>query len=265
MADGPSANGSRLAAEPQVRTAVQTDPAAAEAERLRRARTAAAIAGGPGGTDRAGDTLGDRDGGAPGATDAASGGRDAGRTVPAGGPKGPRRSLGLIAGAVALVAIGIAGALWASGGSSDSVSDATRQAWAASFAAAPPTRLNVVPAAEVDRALGEMQLPPAQQQQLRDDLANGRTRLVWLSFTDVMAEDGDMVRIESGPYAAQVTAVNTPTRVYLPEPPSGVVNVTGVRDGGGGITIAITSGGTPVNLPFMSVGQVVGIPTVTVP
>jgi hypothetical protein len=154
--------------------------------------------------------------------------------------------------------------VWTSGGSVDRISEQDKIVWATAWAAAPPTRLTLVPAEEVPQALAAMKLPPEQRQQLQDDLGGGRTRLVWLTFTDSVVEDGDRVRVESGTYSAEFMLRNATTRVYLPEPPTGVVNVTGTHDGGGGITLAVTSGDTPVNLPFMEVGQVVGIPTVTV-
>jgi hypothetical protein len=93
--------------------------------------------------------------------------------------------------------------------------------------------------------------------------------MVWLSFRDVMAEDGDTVSIESMAngviYRQSVVATNKEQRVFLPEPDAGRVNIRGVRDGGGGITIEITSGGAPLNLPFMTVGQVVSVQTFTSP
>jgi hypothetical protein len=175
-----------------------------------------------------------------------------------------------------LIALGVAAAIavaaitWQfSGTKSDDVSSNTKAQWAASFAVAAPTALKLVPSGEVDGAVKQMKLPPAQEQELKEEVSAGRTRMVWLSFRDVMAEDGDTVSIESMAngviYRQSVVATNKEQRVYLPEPDAGRVNIRGVRDGGGGITIEITSGGAPLNLPFMTVGQVVSVQTFTSP
>ncbi len=176
-----------------------------------------------------------------------------------------RTSVAWVAAVCVALATAAGGLLLYGRSGADHVSDSDKAAWAAAWAAAEPTRLHIVPPSEIPEALAAMALPAEQERQLEDDLAGGVTRLVWLSFTDVVAQDGDRVRVESGPYATEVTALHESTRVYLPEPPTGVVNVTGIHDGGGGITIAITSGEVPVNLPFMNVGQAVGIPTVAMP
>jgi hypothetical protein len=46
----------------------------------------------------------------------------------------------------------------------------------------------------------------------------------------------------------------------VPVPLSGVVNIVGVRDGFGGITLGIQSALTPVLLPVLTEGQVIGVP-----
>ena len=144
----------------------------------------------------------------------------------------------------------------------ESVSTQQQAAWAATWAAAGPQTAKLIAPAQVQAALDEMHLAPQQRQQLQQELDDGSTRLVYMTFTDVMAEDLDRVKVDSGDFATEVTILNKTTKVIFPEPPGGIVNVLGTYDGGGGITIAITSGDTPVNLPFMSVGQTVGIPVV---
>jgi hypothetical protein len=144
------------------------------------------------------------------------------------------------------------------------VSDADKAAWAAEWAAAAPEVATRVAPADVPAALAAMHLTPETQTEVQTALDGGRS-LVYLTFTDVVAEDGDQVRLDTGDFQTLVTIFHQPTKVYFPEPTGGVVNVTGTIDGGGGITIAITSGEAPVNLPFMEVGQTVGIPVVVSP
>lgn len=175
----------------------------------------------------------------------------------------PRTALWL----AAAVAVGLLG--WGASslvsGNSDSVSDATKAQWQASFAAASPLVPNLVPKAEVDQAVKTMQLPPQQEQQLRTELEEGRTRMVWLSFQDVVAEDNDTVDVVSGSFRQRVVTKRQPIKVYLPEPADGFVKVIGVADGGGGITVRIVSGGVTVQMPFMVKDQVVGIRTIPAP
>ena len=163
---------------------------------------------------------------------------------------------------VVAVAVGW-GAMNAFSPAVDTVTTEQKASWAASWAAAPPQVAKVIPPAQVQAALDEMHLTPQQRAQVQQQLDDGKTRLVYLTLTDVMAEDLDRVKVDSGDFQTEVTILNKTTKVIFPEPPGGIVNVTGTYDGGGGITIAITSGDTPVNLPFMSVGQTVGIPIVT--
>ncbi|MBI3374540.1 MAG: hypothetical protein HY017_22675 [Betaproteobacteria bacterium] len=87
-------------------------------------------------------------------------------------------------------------------------------------------------------------------------------RLAWITLWDTDAEDGDTVRIDSSGFSSVVTLANTPVTFAVPVPDQGVINVTGVHDGGGGITIGAMSGARRVALPVMSLGQVLGIPVV---
>jgi hypothetical protein len=84
--------------------------------------------------------------------------------------------------------------------------------------------------------------------------------LVWLTLWDTHAQDGDVVLVQSGGYQQAVTLLNKPVRIAVPVPPSGVINIVGAHDGGGGITIGALSGDAPVALPIMSEGQTIGVP-----
>jgi len=85
-------------------------------------------------------------------------------------------------------------------------------------------------------------------------------RLAWVTFWDTDAEDGDVVRIDSQGYSRTITLTKQPVTFAIPVPPSGVVNVTGIRDGeGGGITVGLASGQWKAEFPIMSEGQVLGL------
>ena len=102
---------------------------------------------------------------------------------------------------------------------------------------------------------------PAQQPQVAA-VAKRPFRLAWVTLWDTDAEDGDMVRIDSSGFSTVVTLTNAPITFAVPVPEQGVINITGVRDGGGGITIGAMSGMQRIALPIMSVGQVLGVPVV---
>lgn len=86
--------------------------------------------------------------------------------------------------------------------------------------------------------------------------------LAWVTLWDTDAVDGDVVRIVSEGYSRDVSISRRPATFAIPVPRAGVVNLVGVRDGGGGITVGMLSGGARVALPLMSEGQSLGVPVV---
>ena len=167
------------------------------------------------------------------------------------------------------VAVGLAAAIFfGSGPRIDDVGQQEIAERAAEFAVATATggiALASVPAEEREEALASMNLPAAEKEALRTDVEQARAQLVWLTLWDTHAEDGDFVLVASGGSRQTVPILHARTRIALPAPPSGVVNVTGVKDGGGGITIGILSGSSPVRVPFMQEGQTIGIPVSIAP
>lgn len=123
----------------------------------------------------------------------------------------------------------------------------------------------VVAPGDVERAIQGMDITADQRQELRQNVEHGRVKLVALTFWDTHAEDGDVVEVSSESYRQVVPIKKAKTTVNLPAPASGVVNVSGVKDGGGGITIGIMSGSSPVNVPYMREGQTIGIPVSSAP
>jgi len=81
-----------------------------------------------------------------------------------------------------------------------------------------------------------------------------------ITLWDTDAVDGDVVRVVSAGYEIDVTLAKAPLTIAVPIPPLGVVNIVGLRDGGGGITAGVAIAGRPLELPVMSVGQVLGLP-----
>ena len=84
--------------------------------------------------------------------------------------------------------------------------------------------------------------------------------LAWITLWDTDAEDGDVVRIDSGGYSRTITLSKQPVTIAVPVPHDSVISVTGIRDGeGGGITVGLASGASRAVFPIMSVGQTLGL------
>ena len=123
--------------------------------------------------------------------------------------------------------------------------------------------LSLVSAEDVDTAIAGMPdtVSEGQREQLRSDINTGRVRLAWLTLWDTHAEDGDILRFEStASLPIEVMALNAKTTIAIPYPADGNVVVTGVRDGGGGITIALESGAARIAWPTMAPGDTLTLP-----
>jgi hypothetical protein len=190
------------------------------------------------------------------------------------------------------------GVIWPPHQGGDDVSPADRQMRADAFAAMAPLPLALVSDRDLPRAIAGMGLSPARQRAMwnataapvaasiapsptasaapqpqappaspsRDPVARtaqaapARLQLAWLTLWDTDVEDGDVVRIDSAGYSRTVTLTKAPLTFAIPVPPTGVVTVTGIRDGdGGGITVGLASGGARAVFPIMSAGQVLGL------
>lgn len=110
-------------------------------------------------------------------------------------------------------------------------------------------------------AAGSSAVPKARAQP-RSVPRQARVALAWLTLWDSDQIDGDVVRVASDGYVRELTLARESVSFAIPVPRSGVVNLSGVRDGGGGITVGVMSGSSPVLLPILSEGQVLGIPVV---
>jgi len=153
------------------------------------------------------------------------------------------------------------------------------------FAAQSSLDLSLVRDAEVPKAVANMGLQPREQSALLQRLgvpapaaaaAPAATptpaatakpsaqpagmALAWITLWDTDAEDGDVVRIDSGGYSRTITLSKQPVTIAVPVPHDSVISVTGIRDGeGGGITVGLASGASRAVFPIMSVGQTLGL------
>lgn len=158
----------------------------------------------------------------------------------------------------------------------DQVTQAEVQKREQAFRNAGAIPLAVVPSARTDVALAAMKLPNADKEALRKDLAtpgqparstNPATapaqqqpvKLVELVLWDTDAADGDVVRVLSGGFAQDVPLAKSPAVVLVPYS-GAAVQVVGVRDGGGGITLGVRGSDNTLLMPVMSEGQVLSLP-----
>jgi hypothetical protein len=146
-------------------------------------------------------------------------------------------------------------------GRSDHLSQSEAAARVTAFAAAGRISLQEVSRAERAQAVAQtMELSPNDQKAVLADVEADRIKLVWLTLWDDVREDGDIVRVDSGNFSRLVLLQHAPLRIAIPAPANGVVALTGVQDGGGGVTVAVMSGADRIKIPRMSPGQTIDIP-----
>lgn len=149
----------------------------------------------------------------------------------------------------------------------DSISDARRQELTQNFLKASSVRLERVVDADVDKAIASMNLKPEQARMLKQELEkhatqpdDQTTQLAWLDIWDFASQDGDVVHVSAAGYEIDVPMMNAQTRVAVPVDASKAVLVTGVVDGGGGITLGLQTGTGELLLPVLAPGESLTVP-----
>jgi len=108
--------------------------------------------------------------------------------------------------------------------------------------------------------LVQLHMPEAEKQRVAEKLADGTVRLAAVTVWDTMAEDGDMVELNAAGFSQRVTIMHKPVTFFLPLNPGGSVNIKAVYDGGGGVTLGVSTITGKLALPILAVGQSVEIP-----
>jgi len=177
--------------------------------------------------------------------------------------KSPLTKLGLLIGG-AILALGVGAGLYFNnqGASVDQPTQAQVAEMQSSWEAALQSKISLpqVKPEEQKEALAGLGLPEKEEKALQAEVEKERVSLVWVTVWDTYAQDGDVVSLSSEGVNVTVPLLNAPIRVALPRPAGGVFNMTGVKDGNGGITVGLMSGPDQVLIPPMAPGQVVGIP-----
>lgn len=230
-------------------------PEAAQAVRRRQEASGGSLSAGGGGTGGGGlggGSSGDGTRGGPGGSSAADGWR--------GWLRLPRSAIAL---AVA-VAIGIG--TYVALPATDSISTQQNEARVAQYealVAAGGMPLELVSLEDMDIAIASLpeNVSQEQREELRTAVEAGHVQLAWLTVWDTHVEDGDVLRFESSvSFPIEVMALKRKTTIAIPLPPEGTVRVTGVRDGGGGITIGLESGAARIEWPTMQPGDTLDLP-----
>lgn len=172
--------------------------------------------------------------------------------------------LALVMGALLLggVTFNRAGDAAPSGGHGDRVDEAQRAAIEANFIAY-TARLEPQPvtdAAELARLLNDAGLSQDELGTLMTQLRSGDLQLGRIMLWDNFDEDGDIVQVTTEGFSLTVPLSHAPQPFYVPFRKGGTIQLTGVRDGGGGITAAIETSSGMVPLPLMAPGQMLAIP-----
>jgi hypothetical protein len=172
--------------------------------------------------------------------------------------------------------------LWTTNSPTERLSDAELRKRQESFAALGALPLQLVPIPDVSTAIDGMRLTIAERKALlavarpgeathsgspeqtpAPSVANARRdplRLAWITLWDTDVQDGDVVRIDSQGYSRTITLTKRGDTFAVPIPASGVITVTGIKDGdGGGITVGLASGAAKAVFPIMSTGQSLGL------
>lgn len=118
---------------------------------------------------------------------------------------------------------------------------------------------------DLDQVLDGMRLDPASRRALKENLEKPATAgesiaMAKIVLWDSMTQDGDIVRVASAGYSIDVPLLKLQTVVMIPVDSSRTIQLTGVTDGGGGITVGIQNGDGNISLPVLGNGQVLNLP-----
>ena len=156
----------------------------------------------------------------------------------------------------------------------DRVSDAEKSELISAFSKLESVKVEPVTDEDREAALDSMRLAPHQRQALKGALAAPHSAppvgapgtqadvpdLVWLVLWDFAAADGDIVRVSTAGYKVDIPLHSVQTRIAVPVDAARMIEIVGVRDGGGGITLGVQNEAGVLSLPVLQVGQTLSLP-----
>lgn len=145
---------------------------------------------------------------------------------------------------------------------SDNVTETTKTRLVNEFPSTLPVKLTAVAPHETGAAMDSMALDPSQRNSLMQTLntAASKNSLGWIEVWDFASQDGDIVHISSAGFELDYPILNTPARIAIPIDATAIVRISGVRDGGGGITLGIKNGISAISLPVIQPGETLTVP-----
>jgi len=114
---------------------------------------------------------------------------------------------------------------------------------------------------EQKKAIASMGLDKEKEKELTAMIDTSKLDIAWIQAWDNFAEDGDVLLFESVGYTVEVSLLNKPAVFAIPlVPGENKIKVTGVHDGGGGITASVITSSGATSVPVIDVGQSYTLP-----
>lgn len=114
---------------------------------------------------------------------------------------------------------------------------------------------------EQKKAIASMGLDKEKEKELTAMIDTSKLDIAWFQAWDNFAEDGDVLLFESVGYTVEVSLLNKPAIFAIPlVPGENRIKVTGVHDGGGGITASVITSSGATSVPVIDVGQSYTLP-----
>lgn len=190
-------------------------------------------------------------------------------------PKRPSSLLWILSVLAVTLGLGSAGTFFFAPNAPDLVTDTEKQQRQIAFTKVRTLQAAEVEANRVDAALDEMRLSPSERTKLREMLPAENPvspaappqptpaaplRLVSISLWDTHAPDGDVVAIATAGYRREVALTKVAQTITFPLDQAATVQIIGMSDGGGGITLGIRGPSQEILMPIMSEGQTLSLP-----
>lgn len=119
--------------------------------------------------------------------------------------------------------------------------------------------VNPVIASRSEHVFNMLAMPGAEKARLRKKLAESPIRIGAITLWDTVDEDGDQITVTAAGFTQTLTILHKPETFFVPYLPGGSLRISGVHDGGGGITLGAQTTLGKLPLPYMDVGQVIEV------
>lgn len=115
-----------------------------------------------------------------------------------------------------------------------------------------------LPAQDALNTLTEQHFDAKTRTQLAPQLAAGQVKMTKIKVWDDVAEDGDIVAVITGGMRVEIQIMNLPVTVAMPVVGGVPIQIEGIKDGGGGITLGFGDDNFSAT-PVLKEGEVINI------